>query len=90
MIRRKILEKIATFTTSHEFEDDDDEASGSAADSLDPDTVITNGSDSSEGKIAANSVDGEDGLVDVSMNGAGVANAAVAGNTAKTADRESR
>jgi ubiquitin carboxyl-terminal hydrolase 4/11/15 len=87
MIRRKILEKIATFTTSHEFEDDDDEAS---ADSLDPDTVITNGSDSSEGKIAANSVDGEDGLVDVSMNGAGVANAAVAGNTAKTADRESR
>lgn len=90
MIRRKILEKIATFTTSHEFEEDDDEASGSVADSLDPDTVITNGSDSSDGKIAANSIDGEDGLVDISMNGTGVANTAVASNIAKTADRDSR
>lgn len=90
MIRRKILEKIATFTTSHEFEEDDDEASGSVADSLDPDTVITNGSDSSDGKIAANSIDGEDGLVDISMNVTGVANTAVANNIANTADRDSR
>lgn len=68
MIKRKILEKVATFTTSTEFYEDD-AASGSAADSIDPDIVLTNGSDSSDGKVAANSIDGEDGLVDVSMGG---------------------
>jgi ubiquitin carboxyl-terminal hydrolase 4/11/15 len=66
MIKRKILEKVATFSTSPEFEEDD-EASTSVTDSVDPDIVLTNGSDSSEGKVVANSVDGEDGIVDVTM-----------------------
>jgi ubiquitin carboxyl-terminal hydrolase 4/11/15 len=89
MIKRKILEKAATFSTSPEF-DDDDEASGSVADSIDPDIVLTNGSDSSDGKIAANSIDGEDGLVDVSMDGANAGQGPVESNAAKSAGTGSR
>jgi ubiquitin carboxyl-terminal hydrolase 4/11/15 len=88
MIRRKILEKVATFSTFPEFEEDD-EASGSVADSLDPDIVLTNGSDSSDGKIAANSIDGEDGLVDVTMEGSNTAQPSTENNTEKPADTDS-
>jgi ubiquitin carboxyl-terminal hydrolase 4/11/15 len=46
------------------FTEDD----ASASDSIDPDLVIANGSDSSgEGKIVAHSVDGEEGMVDIAM-----------------------
>jgi ubiquitin carboxyl-terminal hydrolase 4/11/15 len=68
LIRRKILEKLATFTTHPVFHEDDEEANESAADSLDPDLVLTAGSDSSgDSKVVANSIDGEDELVDVTM-----------------------
>lgn len=70
-IKRKILEKVATFSTSEELieEDDSDEADASAADSVDP-FVITTGSDadsSGGSKVVATSIDGEDELVDVTM-----------------------
>jgi ubiquitin carboxyl-terminal hydrolase 4/11/15 len=64
MIKRKILEKV---TTSSEFDEDDDEANDSVADSADRDIVIANGSDSSDGKVMAASIDSEDGLVDITM-----------------------
>lgn len=68
MIRRKILEKLATFTTHRDFHDEDEEANDSVAESLDPDLVLTTGSDSSgDSKVVANSIDGEDELVDVTM-----------------------
>lgn len=69
MIKRKILEKIATFSTHPCFEDEY-EADRSVADSTDADLVITTGSDadsSGDGKVVASSIDGEDELVDVVM-----------------------
>ena len=71
MIRRKVLEKIATFTTHPDF-DEDDESNESAAESVDPDMVLTTGSDadsSGGSKVVSNSIDGEEELVDVTMNG---------------------
>ena len=45
-----------------------DETDESISDAVDPDLVLASGSDSSvEGKAVATSVDGEDGLVDVTM-----------------------
>jgi ubiquitin carboxyl-terminal hydrolase 4/11/15 len=68
LIRRKILEKLATFTTHRDFYEEDEEANDSVAESVDPDLVLTNGSDSSgDSKVVANSIDGEDELVDVTM-----------------------
>lgn len=61
-IRRKILERAATFTTSTMFADDS---------ANDNDTTMTNQSDvdsSGDSKIAACSVEGEDDMVEVSMN----------------------
>lgn len=47
---------------------EDEETDASASDSIDPDLVIANGSDSSgEGKIVAHSIDGEEGMVDIAM-----------------------
>jgi ubiquitin carboxyl-terminal hydrolase 4/11/15 len=69
MIRRKVLEKIATFTTHPDFVEDDD-SNASAAESVDPDMILTTGSDadsSGGSKVVSHSVDGEDGLVDVTM-----------------------
>jgi ubiquitin carboxyl-terminal hydrolase 4/11/15 len=69
MIKRKILEKVATFSTHSCFEEEYD-ADRSVADSADTDLVITTGSDadsSGDGKVVANSIDGEDELVDVVM-----------------------
>jgi ubiquitin carboxyl-terminal hydrolase 4/11/15 len=67
LIRRKVLEKIATFST-HSVFDEDEETDASTTDSVDPDLVLANGSDSSgEAKVVAHSVDGEDGIVDVTM-----------------------
>ena len=63
---------MATFSTSRVFEeeDDSDEANASVADSIDPDLVLTTGSDadsSGGSKVVATSIDGEDELVDVTM-----------------------
>ncbi|KAG9230957.1 hypothetical protein BJ875DRAFT_135688 [Amylocarpus encephaloides] len=69
IITRKILEKVATFSTSHLFKEDD-EGHTSVSDSIDPDIVLTTGSDadsSGDSKIVATSIDGEDELVDVAM-----------------------
>ncbi|KUJ19216.1 UCH-domain-containing protein [Mollisia scopiformis] len=69
MIKRKILEKIATFSTHPDFEEEYD-ADRSVADSADADIVLTTGSDadsSGGSKVVANSIDGEDELVDVVM-----------------------
>ncbi|KAK1731256.1 ubiquitin carboxyl-terminal hydrolase [Colletotrichum acutatum] len=65
VIRRKVLEKVATFSTWSEFEEIDE--------STDADMVITSQSDadsSGDSKVVSNSVEGEDDLVNVSV-GAG-------------------
>ncbi|KAM0526284.1 hypothetical protein ACHAPS_004017 [Verticillium nonalfalfae] len=76
VIRRKILEKIATFTTAAGFADSDD--------GLDPETVVTTQSDTEMGdsKVVAQSVEGEDDIVEVSMkdNGEPTAATTAAGN----------
>ncbi|KAI3544133.1 ubiquitin carboxyl-terminal hydrolase [Colletotrichum abscissum] len=64
-IRRKVLEKVATFSTWSEFEETDE--------STEADMVITSQSDadsSGDSKVVSNSVEGEDDLVNVSV-GAG-------------------
>ncbi|CZT06858.1 related to ubiquitin C-terminal hydrolase [Rhynchosporium graminicola] len=70
-IKRKILEKVANLTTSAAFTNNDD-ADTSSADGADADIVLTTGSDadsSGDSKVVANSIDGEDELVDVTMKG---------------------
>ena len=67
MIKKKILEKLATFSTHPDFLDEDEEANDSVAESVDPDLVLTNGSDSSGDKVVASSIDGDDDLVDITM-----------------------
>jgi len=70
VIKRKILEKVATFSSYGGLHEDEDETSESIADSVDPDLVLTTGSDadsSGGSKVVATSIDGEDGLVDVTM-----------------------
>ncbi|KAJ5054531.1 uncharacterized protein L3040_000802 [Drepanopeziza brunnea f. sp. 'multigermtubi'] len=74
MVKRKILEKISTLTTSSQFLDMDVDAS--VSDCLDPDIVLTTGSDadsSGGSKVVASSVDGDDEIVDVSMKDAAAA-----------------
>ncbi|TVY17333.1 putative ubiquitin carboxyl-terminal hydrolase 12, partial [Lachnellula arida] len=69
VLKRKILEKVATFS-SHSFFHRDDGVSDNLTDSIDPDIVLTTGSDadsSGDSKVVATSIDGEDGLVDVFM-----------------------
>lgn len=83
MIKRKILEKVATFSTHPDFEDEYD-ADRSVADSADADIVITTGSDadsSGGSKVVANSIDGEDELVDVVMKDSPPKNPAPTFNT---------
>lgn len=61
------MEKVATLTTHSNFEEDE-EGDSSTTGSIDPELVLANGSDSSgDSKIAANSIDGEDSIVDVTM-----------------------
>jgi ubiquitin carboxyl-terminal hydrolase 4/11/15 len=69
-IRRKILEKVGTFTTHPGFKVLDEEDIEENNDSMDPDLVVTTASDtdsSGDSKIVASSVDGEDDVVDVTM-----------------------
>lgn len=65
MIRRKVLEKVATFSTWSKLKDVND-------DGLDPEMVITSVSDadsSGDSKVVAQSIEGEDDMVDVTMKG---------------------
>ncbi|CAG8979537.1 hypothetical protein HYALB_00004990 [Hymenoscyphus albidus] len=90
VIKRKILEKIATFSTSSAFANDDDEADASVSDGVDPDIVLTTGSDadsSGGSKVVATSVDGEDELVDVTMKDSIVTGKAD-GEKSQSADQE--
>ncbi|KAI4862896.1 hypothetical protein F4820DRAFT_395274 [Hypoxylon rubiginosum] len=67
IIRRKVLEKVATFT-KHPYFSRTEEVDGS--DSTDPEIIGQSGSDtgsSSEGRVVAQSVKGEDDMVDVQM-----------------------
>ncbi|XWW97606.1 hypothetical protein V2A60_005591 [Cordyceps javanica] len=67
-IRRKILEKVATFSTWSKLAIDDE------TDGTDTDMVAASDADSSgEGKVAAKSVEGEDDMVDVTMKDASAA-----------------
>ncbi|KAL3417342.1 ubiquitin carboxyl-terminal hydrolase [Phlyctema vagabunda] len=67
-IRRKVLEKVQTFTTKN-IDSPDSDSSESIVDIVDSDIVITNGSDVSSGssKVASRSVDGEEEMVDITM-----------------------
>lgn len=80
-IRRKILEKVATFT-KHPFFSRSEESEGS--DSTEPE-IIGLGSDagsSNEGRIIAQSVKGEDDIVDVRMRDASETNGNTRSNSA--------
>lgn len=69
---------MATLTTFREFHQDESETEDEEEDAnenIDPDLVVTTVSDadsSGDGKVVATSIDGEDELVDVTMNGVNV------------------
>ncbi|KAJ3477244.1 hypothetical protein NLG97_g8890 [Lecanicillium saksenae] len=64
-IQRKILEKVATFSTWSKLTNDDE------AEGTDTDMVAASDADSSgDSKVAAKSVEGEDDMVDVTMKDA--------------------
>ncbi|CCU81659.1 ubiquitin carboxyl-terminal hydrolase/USP19 [Blumeria hordei DH14] len=68
IIRRKILEKVATLTTSTKFEDNDDAEN---LEMKEKDQTLDMGSDAElyeENRITASSIDGEDDVVDITMN----------------------
>ncbi|KAM0559638.1 hypothetical protein ACHAPJ_004162 [Fusarium lateritium] len=69
IIRRKVLEKVSTFSTWNKLRDNQEENS----DNPDAEAVLTSASDadsSGDGKVVANSVEGEDDIVDVHMKDA--------------------
>ncbi|KAI1267359.1 hypothetical protein F5Y18DRAFT_336069 [Xylariaceae sp. FL1019] len=70
IIRRKVLEKVATFTKHPWFVRSDD---SDGSETTEPEMIGPNGSDtgsSIEGKVVAQSIRGEDDLVDVQMKDA--------------------
>ncbi|KAI1326360.1 ubiquitin carboxyl-terminal hydrolase-like protein [Xylariaceae sp. FL0255] len=71
IIRRKILEKIVTFTKNPEFAPSDDSDN---SETTDPEMIGPSGSDTGSsigGKVVAHSVKGEDDIVDVQMKDVG-------------------
>ncbi|KAI5924835.1 hypothetical protein F4810DRAFT_96440 [Camillea tinctor] len=68
-IRRKILEKVATFTKHPNFLRQDD---SDGSDNTEPEMIGPNGSDAGSvgGKVVAQSIKGEDDMVDVQMKDA--------------------
>ncbi|EGC46740.1 ubiquitin carboxyl-terminal hydrolase [Histoplasma capsulatum var. duboisii H88] len=68
-ILRKVLRNVANLTTRDILREDEGDIMMNSSAAEDSDTVVTNDDDfdSSDPKIKASSVDGEDGLVDVSM-----------------------
>lgn len=76
VIQRKILQKVSTFSTWSKFKELQE---SDASDGVDADMIITTASDadsSGDGKVASNSVEGEDDMVDITMKDAadGVSN----------------
>ena len=72
-ILRKVLAKVATMTTT-DFLHEDEFSDSSSVQQDDLDTVLMTAEDadsSSDSKVQASSVEGEDGLVDISMKDAG-------------------
>ncbi|RFU72417.1 hypothetical protein TARUN_9848 [Trichoderma arundinaceum] len=70
IIKRKVLEKVATFSTWSRFTQQQDSES---PETTEADMVITTASDadsSGDGKVVAKSVEGEDDIVDVTMKDA--------------------
>ncbi|KAH7162660.1 hypothetical protein B0J13DRAFT_16128 [Dactylonectria estremocensis] len=70
LIRRKVLEKITTFSTWSKLQDSNE---SEASDNTDGDIVVTSASDadsSGDSKVVAHSVEGEDDIVDVTMKDA--------------------
>ncbi|KAH0596359.1 hypothetical protein MHUMG1_06221 [Metarhizium humberi] len=70
VIKRKILQKVATFSTWSKFKYTQET---DASDGVDADLVITTASDadsSGDSKIVSNSVEGEDDMVDITMRDA--------------------
>ncbi|KAF7563795.1 hypothetical protein G7046_g302 [Stylonectria norvegica] len=70
IIRRKVLEKVATFSTWPKLHDPEEVET---LDNADAEMIITSVSDadsSGDGKVVANSVEGEDDMIDVSMKDA--------------------
>ncbi|KAI1492443.1 hypothetical protein F5X96DRAFT_626311 [Biscogniauxia mediterranea] len=69
-IRRKVLEKVATFTKHPNFSRQED---SDGSDNTEPEMIGPNGSDTGSsigGKVVAQSVKGEDDMVDVQMKDA--------------------
>ena len=67
VIRRKILEKVASFSSHKAFQAPDDPEE---EDSTDADLVATTSSDADsagDGKVVARSIEGEDDIVDITM-----------------------
>jgi ubiquitin carboxyl-terminal hydrolase 4/11/15 len=70
VIRRKVLEKVATLTTHPAFNQEEESDEDGSSENIDPDLVVTTASDadsSGDGKVMATSIDGEDELVDITM-----------------------
>lgn len=69
-IRRKVLEKVATFSTWRELAatDDSDSASSTDVEIVNTSSDVDSAGDSN---VVAKSVEGEEGLVDVTMKGTG-------------------
>ncbi|KAJ3526931.1 hypothetical protein NM208_g10954 [Fusarium decemcellulare] len=76
IIRRKVLEKVSAFSTWSKLKDPQEDIS----DNADGEMVLTSASDadsSGDGKVVANSVEGEDDMVDVQMKDANNSNGAL-------------
>ena len=71
-ILRKVLAKVATLTTENILQEEEEESDDGSAQHEDSDTVLmmTDDTDSSDSKVQAQSVQSEDGMVDISMQDA--------------------
>ncbi len=69
MIRRKVLEKVTSFSTYSDFATEE----ADSAENTDPELVNASSDIDSagDGKVVAESLDGEEDIVDVTMNDAG-------------------
>lgn len=66
-IRRKVLERVATFSTWSKFSGGRQEAEEMEPADSDAVTAISDADSSGDGKVAAHSVEGEDDMVDITM-----------------------
>ena len=83
-IRRKVLQRVATFSTWPKLRDS---PKSNGADAADVDMVVATASDadsSADSKVVSRSVDGEDDLVDITMKDASAAGAGTAAGSQLT------